>query len=135
MLVPCEIAVKCLLPAIRAILAQELTATHKLKQTDAAKLLGVSQPAISLYYRRIRGKAINLDRDPEIMRLIKEFANTLASSGNTISHKEFIQKFCGICKLIRAKGLMCELHKIFDPQTDIEKCELCSAAGAIDCFR
>ncbi|MEM3695141.1 MAG: hypothetical protein QXJ11_04205 [Candidatus Bathyarchaeia archaeon] len=135
MLVPCEIAVKCLLPAIRAILAKELTTTHKLKQAEAAKLLGVSQPAVSLYYRRIRGKAINLEKDPEITKLIKEFADAMANSGNAMSHKEFIQKFCEICKVIRARGLMCELHKIFDPQIDIEKCELCSAAGAVNCFR
>lgn len=135
MLVPCEIAVKCLLPAIRAMLAQELTTEHCLKQTEAAKLLGVSQPAISLYHRRIRGKAINLEKDPEITKLIKEFANTMASSSELLSHKEFIQKFCEICKLIRAKGLMCELHKIFDPQIDIEKCGLCLAIGDFNCFR
>jgi predicted transcriptional regulator len=135
MLVPCEIAVKCLLPAIRAMLAQELTTEHGLKQTETAKLLGVSQPAISLYYRRIRGKAINLEKDPEITKLIKEFANTMACGSESLSHKEFIQKFCEICKLIRSKGLMCELHKIFDPQIDIEKCELCLAIGDFNCFR
>ncbi len=96
--------------------------------------MGVSQPAISLYYRRIRGKAINLEKDPEIMELIKEFANAISKGGNAISHKEFIQKFCEICKLIRAKGLMCELHKTFDPQIAIEKCELCLAACAATCF-
>jgi predicted transcriptional regulator len=133
MLVPCEIAVKCLLPAIRAIIAKELTAAYKLKQAEAAKLLGVSQPAISLYYRRIRGKAINLEKDQEVMKLIKEFAEFMVHS-NPMSHKEFIQKLCEICKLIRAKGLMCDLHKIFDPQIDVEKCELCLAVGSVNCF-
>jgi predicted transcriptional regulator len=117
------------------MLAQELTTEHGLKQTETAKLLGVSQPAISLYYRRIRGKAINLEKDPEITKLIKEFANTMACGSESLSHKEFIQKFCEICKLIRSKGLMCELHKIFDPQIDIEKCELCLAIGDFNCFR
>jgi predicted transcriptional regulator len=116
------------------MMAKELTTAHKLKQAEAAKLLGVSQPAISLYYRRIRGKAINLEKDKEVMKLIREFADSMVRE-NQMSHKEFIQKFCEICKLIRAKGLMCDLHKIFDPKIDIEKCELCLAVGSVNCFK
>jgi len=133
MLVPCEIAVKCLLPAMRAIIAKELTTAHNLKQAEAAKLLGVSQPAISLYYRRIRGKAINLENDAEVMGLIREFADSLVRN-NPMMHEEFIKKFCEICKLVRAKGLMCKLHKIFDPQIDVEKCRLCLTMGSANCF-
>ncbi|MGB9740790.1 MAG: transcriptional regulator [Candidatus Bathyarchaeia archaeon] len=133
MLVPCEIAVKCLLPAMRAIIAKELTTTHNLKQAEAAKLLGVSQPAISLYYRRLRGKAIDLENDADVMKIIKEFADSLVCS-NTMTHEESMKKFCEICKLVRAKGLMCELHKIFDPQIDVRKCGLCLAVGSVNCF-
>ena len=124
MLVPCEVAVKCLLPSVRAMIAKELMVKHGLKQAEAAKILGVSQPAISLYYRKIRGKAVDLENDVEVIKLIEDLATTLAE-GN-LSHKDFIPMFCEICRTIRAKGLMCNLHKVFDPEIDIEECELCS---------
>jgi predicted transcriptional regulator len=132
MLVPCEIAVKCLLPSIRAMIAKELTTKHSLKQAEAAKLIGVSQPAISLYYRKIRGKAINLENNPDITKLIENLANTLAN--DNLSHKDFISMFCEICKAIRAKGLLCKMHKAFDPSIDIEKCGLCKATNLSGCM-
>jgi hypothetical protein len=132
MLIPCEVAVKCLLPPIRAAIAKALTTKHNLTQKEAAKLLGISQPAISLYDRKRRGKAINLENEPEITKLIENLADALAK-GN-LSHKEFIQMFCEICRAIRAKGLLCQLHKTFDPTIDVEKCELCLTTNALKCM-
>jgi len=131
MSIPCEVAVKCVLPSVRAMIAKELTEKHGLRQEDVAKLLGVSQPAISLYYRRVRGKSIDLENDPGIRRLIENLADLLAASG--LSRKEFIVRFCEICKTIRAKGLLCKMHKAFDPAVNIEECGLCLAAGSLGC--
>jgi predicted transcriptional regulator len=124
MLAPCEIAIKCILPSIRAMIAKELMTKHKLKQTEAAKILGVSQPAISLYNRKMRGKAIDLENDKDVGILIENLAESLAK--NNLSHKEFIPSFCSICRIIRAKGLMCKLHKTFDQTINIDDCTLCS---------
>ncbi|MEM3873883.1 MAG: hypothetical protein QXU45_01960 [Candidatus Bathyarchaeia archaeon] len=123
MLLPCEVAVKSLLPPVRAALAKQLMAKHGLKQMEAAKLLGVSQPAISLYNKKMRGKALDLEKDKEIKSLIEELANSLAKEG--LSHRDFTLKFCEICKTARAKGLLCNMHKALDPTFDIEKCGLC----------
>jgi len=123
MLLPCEVAVKSLLPPVRAALAKQLMTKHGLKQIETAKLLGVSQPAISLYNRKMRGKALDLEKDKEIRRLIKDLADSLAN--RNLSHKDFTLKFCEICKTARAKGLLCNMHKTLDPTFDIEKCELC----------
>ncbi|PMB74030.1 hypothetical protein C0199_01670 [Candidatus Bathyarchaeota archaeon] len=123
MLLPCEVAVKSLLPPVRASLARQLMTKHGLKQIEAAKLLGVSQPAISLYNKKMRGKALDLEKDKEIKRLIEELANSLAKEG--LSYKDFTLKFCEICRVTRAKGLLCNMHKALDPTFDIEKCELC----------
>jgi len=123
MSVPCEVAVKCVLPVIRAIIAKELTTKYQLKQREAAKILGVSQPAISLYYRKIRGKAIDLEDDKDIRKLVENMAKSLAKS--KLSHRDLILMYCGICREIRAKGLLCRLHKAFDSAIDIEACELC----------
>ena len=123
MLLPCEVAVKNLFPPIRAALAKQLITHHGFKQVEAAKLLGVSQPAISLYYRKVRGKAIDLEKDAEIKILIEKLADSLA--GKRLSHKEFILRFCEICRTARAKGLLCEIHRTLDSTFDTEKCELC----------
>jgi predicted transcriptional regulator len=128
MLTPCEIAIKCILPSVRAMIAKELMAKHDLKQVEAAKLLGISQPAISLYNRKMRGRAIDLENDKEIGVLIENFA-ALLIKGN-ISHKDFIRAFCEVCRTIRAKGLMCKLHKAFDPTVNIEGCDLCAVVAA-----
>ena len=131
MLVPCEVAVKCVLPAVRAMMAKQLMAKHGLNQEQAAKLLGLSQPAISLYNRRMRGKAIDIGRDAEITKLVESLATSLAESD--MSHKEFIPRFCEICRTIRAKGLLCQMHKTFDPSINIEECELCMSIDSLRC--
>ncbi len=132
MSLPCEVAVKCLLPSVRAIIAKTLTTKHNLKQIETAKLLGISQPAISLYDRKMRGKAINLEKDPEITKLIEKLADELVRGD--LTRKDYIQKFCEICKTVRAKGLLCQMHKIFDPAIDMEKCELCLITDPLKCM-
>ncbi|MEM2117986.1 MAG: helix-turn-helix domain-containing protein [Candidatus Bathyarchaeia archaeon] len=132
MSLPCEVAVKCLLPPVRAMIAKTLTTKYNLTQTEAAKRLGISQPAISLYERKMRGKAINLENDPEITKLIENLAEALAEGD--LSRKNFIQAFCEICRIIRSKGLLCQMHKTFDPAIDVEKCELCLLTDALKCM-
>ncbi len=132
MLVPCEVAVKCALPAIRAMIAKELMTNCKLRQADAARLLGVSQPAISLYSRKIRGKAIDLENDSEIKNLTEELARRLFEGD--LPPTRFISSFCQICRKIRAKGLLCKMHRTFDPSIDIEKCGLCASTELMRCI-
>ena len=131
MSVPCEVAVKCDLPVVRAMVARELMTTKGLRQVEVANLLGVSQPAISFYQRNIRGKAIDLENDREIRRMISKVVGSLAQG--SLSHRDLILMYCGICKTIRAKGLLCNLHKAFDPSIDTAKCSLCKSVVS-DCF-
>lgn len=132
MSVPCEVAVKCILPVVRAMVAKELMAEYRLKQTEVADILRVSQPAISLYYRKIRGRAIDLENDEDIGKLVRNLAASLAA--NMLSRRDLIPKYCEICKTIRAKGLLCELHKAFDPTINIETCELCYTNNSLSCM-
>jgi predicted transcriptional regulator len=131
MSVPCEVAVKCVLPVIRAMLAKELMAEYHLKQREVAEMLKVSQPAISLYGRKMRGRAINLEKDDDIGKQVRSFAKVLAE--NHLSRRSLISKYCEICKTVRAKGLLCELHKTFDPTIDIETCEICYTKDILNC--
>jgi predicted transcriptional regulator len=123
MLAPCEVAVKCALPSVRAMIANELMNKYNLKQIQAAKLLEISQPAISLYQKKLRGTAINLENDPDITALVAKHADYLVKGIST--HKEILSSFCGICKTLRSKGFLCKIHKAFDPTINIEECGLC----------
>jgi predicted transcriptional regulator len=127
MLTPCEVAVKCALPSIRAMIATQLTERHNLKQAEAAKLLDISQPAISLYQAKLRGTSLNLESDPDITALITKHADFLVKGIAT--QEENLFSFCGICKTLRAKGLLCEIHKAFDPAVNIEACRFCQTAN------
>lgn len=124
MLAPCEVAVKCVLPAVRAMVAKELMRRYRLRQLDVANRLGVSQSAVSLYGRKIRGRAIDLEKEEEIINLTNGMAASLASG--KMQYRDFIIQLCEACRIIRGRGLMCKLHKSFDPSVDPERCELCS---------
>jgi predicted transcriptional regulator len=126
MLTPCEVAVKCALPSIRAMIATQLTERHNLKQAEAAKLLDISQPAISLYQAKLRGTSLNLESDPDITALVTEHADYLVKG--TAAQKEKLGSFCSICKTLRAKGLLCKIHKAFEPNISIETCKFCQTA-------
>ncbi len=123
MLLLCEIIVKSLIPSIKAHIARYLIKKYCLKQIEIAKFLNVSQSAISLYNRKIRGKAIDLEKDIEIKELIEKIADSLINKN--LTHNEFILEFCKICKIARKKGLLCNIHKTFDPILEIEKCQIC----------
>jgi predicted transcriptional regulator len=132
MSVPCEVAVKCVLPVVRAMIAKELIEKHRMKQAQTAELLRVSQPAISLYCRKLRGKAIDLEQDHDVTNLIHKVTETLAK--NKLTHRELVQAYCNICRTVRAKGLLCQMHRRFDTAVDPEKCELCKSSGSLTCI-
>jgi len=123
MLVPCEIAVKSVIPAVRAYVAKELTRTHKMKQNDVANLLGITQTAVSKYTRNVRGQAIRIDQQKEIQKMMNKIA--LKAAQGKIQGPQLIQGFCEVCKTVRQNGLMCGLCKRSDLTLDIMLCNIC----------
>lgn len=123
MLLPCEVAVRSLVPAIRSAIARELTQTHGLRQKDVASLLGVTQTAVSKYTRHVRGTVLKIEEVEEVQPMIKEIVVSLAN-GN-MSKYELVAKLCVACEIIRRNGLMCELCRLSDPSIDIEECIVC----------
>jgi predicted transcriptional regulator len=123
MLSPCEIAVKCALPSVRAMVASELMSKHSLNQAQVAELLGVSQPAISLYQKKLRGNSLNLWNDADITATVARQAEFLANGGG--ESKNTLGWFCGVCKMLRAKGYLCKIHKDLDPTVNLDDCDFC----------
>jgi len=128
MLIPCEVAVKSVVPAIRALVAKELTRTYGLKQNDVASLLGITQTAVSKYTRHVRGKALEIESVVEVQPMITEIVVMLA--GGRISRSELTARFCSACKIIRQRRLMCELCKRSDPSLDVQQCFICQSENS-----
>ena len=123
MSMPCEVAVKSVVPAIRAGLAKELVQTHRLRQIDIASLLGITQTAVSKYTRDVRGRVVQIENVEEVQQMITRTAMMLVNGG--MSRRQLVIRFCEICRLVRQKGLMCELCKRSNPSIDIYQCVIC----------
>jgi len=125
MLIPCEVAVKSVVPAVRAVIARELIQSYGMRQNDVANLLGISQAAVSKYTRHVRGRVPEIEGVEEIRPIITKIVDSLAN--RRTSRYEVVPRFCAVCILIRRKRLMCELCKRSDPSIDIEQCSICQS--------
>ncbi|OYT42684.1 MAG: transcriptional regulator [Candidatus Aenigmarchaeota archaeon ex4484_56] len=118
----CEVVVSYILPAIRALITRELLTAYNLTQMEASELLGITQAAISQYNKESRGTKVNiLEKDKKIMKMIKQLAKKIAR-GNMTALK-INSEFCKICKEIRKRKLICQLHKDIYPS--LESCSEC----------
>jgi len=120
---PCEVAVKSVIPALRAYVAKELTESYGLKQTDIAKFLGITQTAVSKYTRHVRGAVLQVENIDEVHVIVKEMCVSLVNGD--MARNEIVKHLCAACKTIRRKRLMCRLCKRSDPTIDIRECVIC----------
>ena len=130
MIIPCEVAVKSVIPALRALVAKELTQNHNLKQNDVASLLGITQAAVSKYNRHVRGRVIEIEKIDGVQPIILDIVNLLTS--NNASRNAIVTKFCLACQLVREKKAMCHLCEKTDPSIDCNECLVCSSGN---CFK
>jgi predicted transcriptional regulator len=118
----CEVIVTTILPAVRSIITRELLSNYHLTQKQAADLLGLTQPAISQYYRESRGFKIKLiEKQPKIMKMIDNLTRDIVVKG--ITPKEIQSRFCSICKTVRESKTICHLHEGIYPS--IAPCSEC----------
>ncbi len=121
---PCEVIANSILPAIRSLLVKDLAERHKFNQVEIAKKLGITQPAVSQYRRKLRGsnyaKIINRK---DIVEKIRKLSDSIASGKN--SHCEILEMYCKICKEIRKKEIICVLHAETAPYLKKEDCRVC----------
>ena len=98
MKLPCEVAVKSVVPAIRALLAKELIETYGMKQREAANLLGITQTAVSKYAHHVRGRILLIEKEKKVETLITKTAALLAN-GN-LNRTALALQICITCKLV-----------------------------------
>ncbi|HLN90067.1 MAG TPA: hypothetical protein VK253_08375 [Candidatus Binatia bacterium] len=123
MILPCEVGVKTVLPAVKAVLARSIVEKHGLNEKQTADILGLSQSAVSRYIGRERGNLLNIEGTTEVTALIDQMvAHLIKQPGN---RAEILQLFCQTCRTIREKGLMCPTCQKEMPQEWAEKCSFC----------
>ena len=119
----CEIVAMEILPAVRAMVARELTQKYGIGQKRAAALLGVSQPAVSQYKRDLRGYRSGIFRkNPGLGVMAKRIAEGMASG--EISGLQSTLSFCELCKEIRFSGAGCDACRAKDPS--LGQCSVCA---------
>jgi predicted transcriptional regulator len=126
MLLPSEIEAKSLIPAIRSILARKLIKEFYLKEEDVAKVLGVTQAAISNYVRGTRGDiqlATKLAAVEEVGRMIDDIARDLAA--NKAYTPSTMAKFVQLCNYMRYTFIICDVHHSIESNIDSKVCEQC----------
>ena len=123
MILPEELASKSVIPAIRALVVKRLVEQHGMTQQEAAKLLGVTQPAVSKYLHEKRGAAIK----PGGIQAIDEATGEIAEmiSSRKAPQVEVMSKIEAACDYVRKNRYMCDLHKKLEPSMDINSCHVC----------
>ncbi len=124
LLLPCEVGVQTVLPAIRALMARKIIEKHGMKEKQVAELLGLSQSAISRYATKNRGNILTIENVPEVQELIDQIIRLLLY-GKPNQTTEILKLFCQTCKVIREQGLMCTLCQKKTPQNIAEICAFC----------
>jgi predicted transcriptional regulator len=120
---PCEVAVKSVVPAVKALVATQLVEKHGLKQDEVADILGISQSAVSRYMRKNRGHVISVRDVDDIKPLINKMT-TLILAGE-YERQEFLVFFCQTCVIVRKNSLMCPFCRMADPKIEIGQCGFC----------
>lgn len=126
MLLPSEIESKLLIPAVRAILSKEMVIEKGLKEEEVARMLGITQAAVSNYLRGTRGdnelisKLMSLS---EIMSMIKEIGDDLST--NRAYTAKTLSKFIALCNYMRYSLIICDAHHSLERNIDEKVCEQC----------
>jgi uncharacterized protein len=123
MILPEELASKSVIPAIRALVVKRLVEEHGKTQQEAAKLLGITQPAVSKYLHQKRGAAIRLTGIKEIDRATGDIADMVSS--RKVKPIEVMSKIESACDYVRKNRYMCDLHKRLEPAMDTDACHVC----------
>jgi hypothetical protein len=124
MQLPCEVGVKTVVPAIRALLAKKLVDQHGMNESQTAVILGLSQSAISRYKTKNRGNILTIDNEPDVQVLLDQMIQLLLY-GKPIDTFKILDIFCETCHLVREKGILCSFCQKKLPTTNSETCTFC----------
>lgn len=117
-LMPQEMEVFYLLPALRKKIADILINDFGTKQKDVAQYFGVGKSTISQYRSSQRGGELDFNKDE--LDLIQQAAESIHKNPTLCK-----QILYDLSVALRGKEAMCTLHKKLDASLP-DKCDLCS---------
>ena len=114
---PQEIEVWYLLPALRREIAKILINDHSLSQKKVAKLLGITESAVSQYLKEKRGQEIKFKAND--LEKIKDAAKKILDDKANLT--KYIYE---LSVTFRGSKTICELHKKHDENLP-DRCDIC----------
>ncbi len=116
---PQEIEVRYIIPAIRGKLAHVLVEERKLSQKETAKLLGLTEAAISQYAHGKRGSEV-IFSESVIDEIRKSADAILKESGK---RQRIVAEIYRISNLTKVKQILCDIHR--KQSKDLANCNIC----------
>lgn len=114
---PQEIEVWYLIPALRRELAKIFIKEYDLNQKKVAEILGITEAAVSQYLNSKRGHEIKFSKDG--LNQIKKSAKEMIENRDSA-----MKKIYDLCVLLRETKVICELHKNQDKSVE-KNCDIC----------
>ncbi len=114
MLMPQEIEIWYVLPAIRKELAKAMSAKG-MKQNEIARILSLAESAVSQYLKEKR--AMEIEFDSEIKQEIGKSAEKIIADNS-----QLMTELRRICEIARQKKVICQIHKA---RGHSKECEVC----------
>jgi hypothetical protein len=96
---PCEQFATEFLPALRAKVAKTLIDVYGFTQSEAAKRIGTTQPAVSQYRSEQRGKSRILGSNPVVSSAVERLARMAAEGA--LSPDGLGSETCAVCRALR----------------------------------
>jgi predicted transcriptional regulator len=106
-LLPQEIEVWYIIPAIRKELARQLTEEHELSYEKAGDILGISKAAVSQYLSNKRANKVKLS--PEVKKEVSHSAKIVAANP-----KLALMEIQRILKIMKDKKCSCDVCKKYN---------------------
>ena len=123
---PQEIEVKYILPAIRREFSKILVREKKYSQKQAAKILDITEAAVSQYFNSRRAKEVVFTED-----VIQEMRNSIDKLIANHSKPIIIGEIYRICNLTTVRQILCGIHKA--KSKDLEECKVCFEGCESEC--
>ena len=122
---PQEIEVRYILPAIRRELSRIFIQEHKKSQKEAAKILGLTEAAISQYQHSKRAKEVVFS-DAVVNEVRISADRILADKANK---QRLIAEMYRVTNLTNVKHILCDIHRA--QSKELESCNICFDEGLI----
>ena len=121
---PQEIEVRYILPAIRREFAKILVEEMKKPQKETAKILDITEAAVSQYLHFKRAKEVVFTEDAK-----KEIRKSIEKLVSNYSKQRLIAEIYRICNLTDVRQILCGIHR--SQSKDLENCNVCFEEGLI----